>query len=161
MSSLTNSTLLNSDLNRQEIEQRLPHAGKMSLLDKVTHADLLTLSASAVSHLNSDNPLRFNNKLSSINGIEYAAQAMAIHSFLLSELKSPNINTEDSRQTGYIATVRNIDIFTPDFPETESVIKIEVEQLMSDTNGFTYQFHISDGKKTLISGKITVFLTHT
>lgn len=157
MSSLTDSTLLNSDLNHQEIEQRLPHAGKMSLLDKVTHADLLTLSASAVSHLNSDNPLRFNNKLSSINGIEYAAQAMAVHGFLLSELKQ----TEASTQTGYIATVRNIDIFTPFFPETESVIKIEVEQLMSDMNGFTYQFHIGDEKKVLISGKITVFLIHT
>jgi len=157
MSALTNSILLNSDLNSQEIEQRLPHAGKMSLLDKVTYADRLTLSASAVSHLSSDNPLRFNHKLSSINGIEYAAQAMAIHGFLLSELKQ----TEASTKTGYIATIRNIDIFTPFFPETESVIKIEVKQLMSDTNGFTYQFHISDGKKTLISGKITVFLIHT
>jgi len=157
MSSLTNSILLNSDLNSQEIEQRLPHAGKMSLLDKVTHADRLTLSASAVSHLSSNNPLRLNHKLSSINGIEYAAQAMAIHGFLLSELKQ----TEASTQTRYIATIRNIDIFTPFFPETESVIKIEVEQLMSDTNGFTYQFHISDGKKALISGKITIFLIHT
>ena len=157
MSSLTNSILLNSDLNSQEIEQHLPHAGKMSLLDKVTHADLLTLSASAVSHLSSDNPLRFNNKLSCINGIEYAAQAMAIHGFLLSELKQ----TEASTQTGYIATVRNIDIFSPFFPKTESVIKIEVKQLMSAANGFTYQFHISDGKKALISGKITIFLINT
>ena len=157
MNSLTNSTLLNSALNRQEIEQRLPHAGKMSLLDTITHADQLTLSASAVSHLNNDNPLRLNNKLSSINGIEYAAQAMAIHGFLLSELK----HTEASAQTAYIATVRNIDIVSPFFPENESVIKIEVEQLMSDTNGFTYQFHISGGKKVFISGKITVFLIHT
>ena len=147
------TSILNSVLNSQEIEQYLPHAGKMSLLHTVSYADSLLLKASAISHLNSNNPLRLNDKLASINGIEYAAQAMAIHGFLLSK--------EDAVQKGYIASVRNIEIKTPFFPETESVIKIEVQQLMSDTNGFTYQFHISAGKKTLISGKITIFLVKT
>lgn len=154
-----------STLNSQEIEQHLPHAGKMSLLDKVCHADSSWLSATATSHLNGDNPLRFNGKLASINGIEYAAQAMAIHGFLLSEEKQAgslsNEKKEDSIQAGYIATVRNIEIYTPFFPQSESVIMIEVNQLMSDKNGFTYQFHISCEKKALISGKITIFLINT
>ncbi|MCU7895697.1 MAG: hypothetical protein KZQ62_12805 [Candidatus Thiodiazotropha sp. (ex Lucinoma aequizonata)] len=38
------------------------------------------------SHLNQDNPLRRTESLSSINGIEYAAQAMALHSSLIQDL---------------------------------------------------------------------------
>jgi len=148
-------------LNSQEIEQRLPHAGKMSLLDKVSYADLTVLKASASSYLNSDNPLRFNGKLASINGIEYAAQAMAIHSHLLSEAKKSGKGEQDATQTGYIATIRNVEINTPFFPETKAIIAIEVAQLMSDTNGFTYQFQISCEKKALISGKITIFVINT
>lgn len=160
---------MRSLLNSQEIEQHLPHAGKMSLLDKVSYADRSRLSATATSHLNSDNPLRFNGRLATINGIEYAAQAMAIHGFLLTEAtlsdtplsEVPTKDKLDSIQTGYIATVRNIDINSPFFPENISTLLVEVEQLMSDNNGFTYQFHISCEKKTLISGKITIFLIKT
>lgn len=146
-------SILSSALNHQQIEHYLPHAGNMSLLHTVSYADATQLKASAISHLDRDNPLRINNKLASVNGIEYAAQAMAIHGFLLSE--------QAEAQKGYIATVRNIEIKTPFFPETEPLIDIEVQQLMSDSHGFTYQFHLSSGKKTLISGRITVFLIKT
>lgn len=142
-------------MNSQEIEQCLPHAGKMSLLNKVCHADRSHLAATAISHLSCDNPLRYNNRLATVNGIEYAAQAMALHGFMLSEA------TDHAIQKGYIATVRNIEIDSPFFPDNDLPILVEVEQLMSDNNGFTYQFQISCEKKTLISGKITIFLINT
>ena len=137
-------------LNHKEIEQRLPHAGTMSLLHEVIDADKNSLTARAKSHLETNNPLRLNGKIASINGIEYAAQAMAIHGSLLSDI-SP---------AGYIAAVRNIDINVPFFPETDAPLIIAVQRLMSDKNGFSYQFHIDCEQITLISGKITVFLTH-
>lgn len=149
-----------SKLNHQEIEQRLPHAGKMSLLHEVVNSDQKSLLATAISHLDADNPLRLKGKIAMINGIEYAAQAMAIHGSLLSEWSKP-AELPTSPQTGYIATVRNIDIKVPFVPETDSPLNVEVEQLMSDGNGFTYQFHISCEQQSLISGKITVFLIHT
>ena len=136
-------------LNHNEIMSRLPHSGSMSLLHEVIQADDHSLTALANSHLDIDNPLRLEDKIATVNGIEYAAQAMAVHGSLLS----------DAPQAGYIASVRNIEIKVPQLPETQAPLMIKVEQLMSNENGFTYQFHISCEQQLLISGKITVFLT--
>ncbi len=127
----------------------------MCLLHEVIHSNDTSLTAIATSHLDADNPLRVNGTIASINGVEYAAQAMAVHGSLLS----------DTAQSGYIATIRNIEIKTPFLsdnmsPTTEALI-IKVEQLMSNENGFTYQFDITCEQESLISGKITVFLTQT
>lgn len=140
-------------LNASEIEQRLPHAGAMCLLHEVIATDSDSLTALATSHLNTDNPLRQGDKIATINGIEYAAQAMALHGSLLSSA-SP-----EAPQAGYIATVRNIEMITAFIPETGAPLLITVEQLMSDSNGFTYHFYIDCEQQRLISGKITVFLT--
>jgi len=145
-------SILDSTLNHQEIEKKLPHAGKMCLLHEVISADINSLKALAISHQDTDNPLRIKGKIAIVNGIEYAAQAMAVHGTLLSE-------QSDSPRSGYIATVRNIELKVPFFPENNSPLIIEVKQLMSDNNGFTYQFFISCEQEALISGKITVFLT--
>lgn len=138
-------------LNHLDIEQRLPHSGKMCLLNEVIQSDETSLIAQAVSHLDIDNPLRINDTINTINGIEYAAQAMAVHGSLLS----------DRPQAGYIASVRNIEIKIPTLPEQKQPLVISVEQIMSNENGFTYQFDISCEQQSLISGKITVFLTHS
>ena len=143
-------SISDAPLNHKEIEQRLPHAGTMSLLNEVIEANSNSLTALAKSHLETNNPLRLNGKIATVNGIEYAAQAMAIHGSLLSDI-SP---------AGYIAAVRNIDINVPFFPETDAPLIIEVQRLMSDKNGFSYQFYINCEQISLISGKITVFLTH-
>lgn len=146
-------------LNYQAIEKLLPHAGKMSLLNKVICADEKKLTATAISHKEHDNPLRINGTLSTLNGIEYAAQAMALHG-ALSAVYSGSKNTP---QSGYIVAVRNIEIKLPFFPENAGELIIDVEKLMSNDNGFTYQFQINAQLKQeqneLISGKITVFLT--
>lgn len=141
----------NQRLNKEDIEQRLPHAGNMCLLDEVIHSDEHSLTAIAYSHQNIDNPLRLDGHISTINGIEYAAQAMAVHGSLLSE----------TPQSGYIASIRNIVIEIPQLPDSTGPLTIKVEQLMSSENGFTYQFYISCEQQALISGKITVFLTQT
>ena len=141
-------------LNYREITQRLPHSGSMCLLNEVIEADSDSLTALASSHLDDDNPLRLEGRIATVNGIEYAAQAMAIHGSLLS---SASLETP---QAGYIATVRNIEMRTEFIPETGASLLIKVQQLMSNNNGFTYQFHIHCEQQELISGKITVFFAH-
>jgi predicted hotdog family 3-hydroxylacyl-ACP dehydratase len=144
---------VNNKLDCHEIELRLPHAGSMNLLHEIINFDQTSLNALAISHLESNNPLRVDGKIATINGVEYAAQAMAVHGSLLSERDGIN-----SPVNGYIASVRNIDIQIPSFPEQASPLKIKVEQLMSNDNGFTYQFYLSCEQQLFISGKITVFL---
>jgi len=153
---------IHSILNREEIERRLPHAGVMSLLDKIIQADETTLTAQAVSYRDADNPLRVNGKITMVNGIEYAAQAMAVHGALVLEKKQEENKAELKSSQGYIATVRNIELNSPYFPEADpsssAALLIKVKQLMSDQNGFTYQFDIHYEQQQLISGRITIFL---
>ena len=153
---------IQSILNRKEIERRLPHAGTMSLLHEIIQADETSLTAQAVSHRDADNPLRINGRIAMVNGIEYAAQAMAVHGSLVLEKKQEENKAELKSSQGYIATVRNIELNAPYFPEADSsssaALLIKVKQLMSDQNGFTYQFDIHCRQQLLISGRITVFL---
>jgi predicted hotdog family 3-hydroxylacyl-ACP dehydratase len=137
-----------TNLSAIEIEQRLPHAGKMSLLNKIIIVDKYTLTAQAKNHLEPHNPLSIKGKINSINGIEYAAQAMALHGSLLSAKVS----------VGYIASIRNIELKSPFFPKINEPLQIHVVKLMGNKTGFTYQFDVQCQQIELISGKITVFL---
>jgi predicted hotdog family 3-hydroxylacyl-ACP dehydratase len=141
-------------LNHSDIAQRLPHAGNMCLLDSVIQYNKLSLTALATSHLAKDNPLRLDNKIAAINGVEYAAQAMAIHASLM----TPPLPETNNKPMGYLATVRNIAIISAYLPESTSPINITVTQLMSDVHGFTYEFQLSCDQALVISGKITIFL---
>ncbi len=136
------------NLTRLEIEQYLPHSDTMCLLDEVSRTTEQSLWAQTKSHLSTDNPLMINGRIAAVNGIEYAAQAMALHGYLLS----------GEQKDGYIASVRNIKILAPFLPLDDVPIVIQVDSLLNDPYGFTYQFLLSSQKKPLISGKITVFL---
>jgi len=129
----------------------IPHAGSMCLLDNVYSFTKDSLLALSDSHRLSDNPLRSAQGIRSLHGIEYAAQAMAVHGALLDPASQP--------REGYIASVRGIKLFCQWLPMNES-IEIEVEHFQGDEQGFTYQFHIQGSmeKQTIITGKITVFL---
>jgi predicted hotdog family 3-hydroxylacyl-ACP dehydratase len=54
----------------------------MCLLDRVVHWDSQRIHCRASSHRSADNPLRSRDQLSAACGIEYAAQAMAVHGAL-------------------------------------------------------------------------------
>ena len=66
-------------LTREAIAALLPHDGAMVLLDEATAWDEARIACSARSHRDRSNPLRREGKLSSLCGVEYAAQAMALH----------------------------------------------------------------------------------
>ena len=70
-------------LDRVAIAARIPHQGSMCLLDAVLAWDSGQIHCRASSHRQPDNPLRAAARLGAACGIEYAAQAMAVHGALL------------------------------------------------------------------------------
>jgi predicted hotdog family 3-hydroxylacyl-ACP dehydratase len=62
---------------------RLPHAGRMCLLDRLVAWDSESITCHASSHRDADNPLRSGGRLHAVAGVEYAAQAVALHGSLL------------------------------------------------------------------------------
>ena len=67
------------------IAARVPHQGRMCLLDSVLQASENGLLCAAGSHRDPGNPLRQQGRLGAACGIEYAGQAMALHGALLAE----------------------------------------------------------------------------
>ena len=152
-------------MNKLDICKLLPHAGTMCLIDRVLLWDNEHLVAEAESHLQAENPLRNSDSISSIIGVEYAAQTMAVHAALVSTKakRKENNQADDFKQhKGYLATMRNIKVTadTLDTPGSTNVspLIISVTLLMKDTQGYTYEFNITTHNDELLSGKLTIFL---
>ena len=66
-------------LNKTEIAALIPHSGAMCLLDEVASWDATHIRCVARTHRDPQNPLRNGVRVPVLCGIEYAAQAMAVH----------------------------------------------------------------------------------
>lgn len=69
-------------LHRSDFEHLIPHAGAMCLLARVVASDERSIQCEADSHADPANPLRNAHGLPVTAGIEYAAQATALHAAL-------------------------------------------------------------------------------
>ncbi|MCK7498102.1 MAG: hypothetical protein MZW92_50905 [Comamonadaceae bacterium] len=76
-------------MNRDQICARLPHGGHMCLLERLESFDAEAIRCRARSHRDADNPLRSNGQLHAVCGVEYAAQAMALHATLTAGPDAP------------------------------------------------------------------------
>jgi predicted hotdog family 3-hydroxylacyl-ACP dehydratase len=121
-----------AELDRQGIAARVPHAGRMCLLDRVLHWDERSLRCAAISHRDADNPLREPAGLSTLAGIEYAAQAAAVHGSLLHGATSP--------RNGVLAALRNVTATRPWLHQVTEEIEVEVTLLHSDAAGGVFAF---------------------
>lgn len=140
-------------LDRAAIDNLLPHAGRMCLLDRVLHWDTSSIRCRAVSHRDVDNPLREGGGLAVLVGIEYAAQAAAVHGGLLSGATMP--------RSGVLASLRNV-ITTRDWlHEIAGEIVVETTLLHSDPAGGIFDFALFAGVERVLSGQFTLmFIDH-
>lgn len=137
-------------LNREQLCGLIPHAGSMCLLNSVEEWDDDHIVCTAVSHHDADNPLRKNTRVPAVCGIEYGAQAMAVHGGLLAG--------EDEPAVGFLASVRNVDLKISSLDECGKLLRVTARKLLSNETNQMYEFEISDDDKLVISGRAAVFL---
>ncbi len=139
-------------LNADRIARLIPHHGDMCLVHEVRHHDEHSIVCLAISHRFNSNPLRENGVLHAVCGVEYAAQAMAIHGALVSETgnKPP--------RSGRLAGVRALELQVLRLDDLESDLEICATQIMGDANSMVYKFAITAGARNLLKGKATVVL---
>lgn len=129
----------------------IPHAGKMCLLDEVTGWTETTIRCISRSHRHDDNPLRAGAGLPALCGIEYAAQAMAVHGRLCA------IVAERPR-AGYIVSVSDVVCRAVRLDQLEHDLVIEAERLAGDEQRVLYRFALTAGGTQLLQGKAAVVL---
>ena len=140
-------------LDRAAIDNLLPHAGRMCLLDRVLNWDTSSIRCRAVSHRDIDNPLREGGGLAVLVGIEYAAQAAAVHGGLLSGATKP--------RSGVLASLRNVITARDWLHEIAGEILVETILLHSDPKGGIFDFALFAGVERVLSGQFTLmFIDH-
>jgi len=130
------------------IEELIPHKGLMCLLDKIENWDENEILCTAISHLNPNNPLKIKGKLHIIHGLEYAAQAMAVHGKLL--------NPKSARLPGLLAGTRDLKLSGNFLDNIKEPLRIHARSLVITNYGLGYSFSVSTNKKELLSGECTI-----
>ncbi len=133
------------------IAKLIPHTGSMCLLDGVLERDTQRIRCVSSSHRDTDNPLRSGDELSALCGIEYAAQAMAVHGAWDAQFDS-------KPRAGYLAAVRDVTCHTMRLDNLSDDLVIEAERIMGDAARVIYQFSIHAGTAKIMSGRATVVL---
>jgi predicted hotdog family 3-hydroxylacyl-ACP dehydratase len=139
-------------IGADQIRALIPHSGKMCLLERVLDWNQQSIRCQTSSHLDTDNPLRRNGRLSSICGIEYAAQAMAVHAALCSGSVVPT-------RHGYLASVREANYTSAFLDDHDAPLVVGADRVFADGSGVIYAFSIESEGNILISGRAAVRLS--
>ena len=146
-------------LRHEDIAQRIPHRADMCLLDGVSAWDDTQIFCDAISHRSTTNPLRAYGRLGASCGIEYAAQAMAIHGALVAQSKLNVVSSAAGiTKSGYLVSVRGVTLHVQRLDDLSDALAIHAERVMGDAGTIVYGFTVHAGSKLLLSGRAAVIL---
>ena len=141
-------------LGREDIAKRLPHAGRMVLLDRVVDWDERGIRCATRSHLDPSNPLREATGVPVWASIEYCAKAAALHGSLLRDDAEP--------RRGVLATVRNVEAMCERLDGIEGELVMHAMLVHADPAGAIYDFEVRSAERVLLIGRATLmFLKET
>jgi predicted hotdog family 3-hydroxylacyl-ACP dehydratase len=143
-------------LNREWIEARIPHQGRMCLLDEVIAWDARHIRCSTGTHRALDNPLRSHDRLGIACGVEYAAQAMALHGALASAAAGATAGA--AARVGLLAGLRDVRLHVTRLDDIESDLFCEVIHVAGDNLTALYEFALHDKDNSLLTGRASVVL---
>lgn len=136
-------------LDRAAIEERLPHRGAMVLLDRVIGWDERAIDCATETHRAADNPLRHGGTLPALAGVEYAAQAMAVHGALIAQ---------EAGRPGVLASLRRVVCHVARLDDIAEVMAVRAEVMIADRDRSIYGFRLRAGSRPLLEGQAAVFL---
>ena len=130
----------------------IPHHGTMCLLDTVERWDATSILCMTASHRDATNPLRRDNQLEAICGLEYAAQAMAVHVGLLPQ--------EEERRlaVGYLGAIKNLTLRATRLDDLKGDLTVQATRLVGEGGSFIYAFRVLLERQELLDGRASIFL---
>ena len=138
--------------DRNWIARHVPHQGTMCLLDGVLDWNASSVRCVSHAHRSVDNPLRARGRLAAVCGIEFAAQAMAVHG----ELIAPALHVE--RRIGYLAAIRSAELYVARLDDIADELIVIADRQGGDTATVLYAFSLSAGDRRLLAGRATVVI---
>jgi predicted hotdog family 3-hydroxylacyl-ACP dehydratase len=160
-------------LNRAWIESRIPHHGRMCLLDEVIAWSDARVSCRSSTHREADNPLRAHGRLGIACGIEYAAQAMAVHGALVAGADLTGCDpaagaamgnraplarapAAGSPAAGFLAAVRDVRFHSLRLDDVQGDLICDAVRMAGDATTALYEFELRSEGALLLRGRATV-----
>jgi predicted hotdog family 3-hydroxylacyl-ACP dehydratase len=137
--------------DRQAIAALIPHSGKMCLLDRVIDCSSERIRCAATSHRDPGNPMRRNGALAAVCGVEYAAQAMALHGALGGA-------GQGRARPGLLVSLRDTVVSPLALDHCGAVLVIEARRLHGERSRVIYEFSLQGDTGTVLRGRAAVFL---
>ena len=139
-------------LSRGWIESHIPHKGRMCLLDEVVDWGPDRICCRGGSHRAADHPLCAHGRLGIACGIEFAAQAMAVHGALTaaaSDLRSAS---------GLLASVRGVRMYVSRLDDVQADLICDALRVAGDGETALYEFELRSSTMRLMTGRAMVVL---
>ena len=171
-------------LDRSWIEQNIPHHGRMCLLDEVLEWDAQHIRCRSGTHRQPDHPLRSQGRLGAACGIEYAAQAMAVHGALAGGAAADGsgggalaggaaadgsgggalagsgaagaARGTGRSEAGFLAALREVRLHVLRLDDIEGDLYAEALLVAGDQGSALYEFTLRSDARLLLSGRATV-----
>jgi predicted hotdog family 3-hydroxylacyl-ACP dehydratase len=138
----------------EALDHLLPHAGQMRLLAEVLDWNEQTIECRAVSHRAADNPLRLDGALPALCGLEYGAQAMAIHGALIAA-------RADKPRLGLLVSAHELVCHIDRLDTVEDDLRVVATRLLGSAQQVAYSFEVHAAASAgvpLVSGRASVIL---
>lgn len=137
-------------LDRHAICERLPHGDAMVMLDAVTRWNADTILCETRRHVDAANPLRSQDSLHASAGIEFAAQAIALHGLLKAR---PGGNVRQA----VIAGLKKVEWTHQRLDDAGDMLTVRATASSQLGDGAHYYFEIADASDAVIvSGEALV-----
>jgi predicted hotdog family 3-hydroxylacyl-ACP dehydratase len=137
-------------LDRAWIAAHIPHQRGMCLLDEVLDWTDAGIRCRSRSHRELDNPLRAHGRLGAASGIEYAAQAMAVHGALRT------VGRDSAPVVGLLASVRGVLLNVERLDDIDDDLVASAICVHGDASLVLYEFTVSDTARVLLTGRATI-----
>src|SRR5207248_8230395 len=143
---------MNASIDKPEIRTLIPHAGTMCLLDNVTDWDDKSIVCTTSTHRDKTNPLRRGGRLSSLNALEYGAQAAAVHGGLRAQASGT------TAPECYLAALRDAHLYVDRLDDLASPLEVRAQRLFGDAGNTIYQCAISVSGTPVAEGRVSIML---
>jgi len=134
------------------IAELIPHAGGMSLLERVIEWTPEGVMLATATHRSHDNPLRSGGRLRAVHLCEYGAQAMAVHGGLVARAVG------ETARPGLLVSLRDVHLLVAYIDDLPGELVVEAGRLHATPGSWQYWFRVLHASKELASGRAAVML---
>ncbi len=139
-------------LDRAGIEARIPHRGRMCLLERMTAWSAGSIECVAVNQGDLDHPLRTASGLLASAAIEYAAQAMALHGALCASAAG------EQASPGFLASARDVRLHEWRLDALAGELVVAADRQAADGGRILYGFALRHDGREIAAGRLAVVL---